>query len=74
MPGSDNDENFLFVTAFTDWLWGPTKPPIKWVPGTLTPGVKRVERQADHSPPSNAKVKNKLSYTSTPKMSSWYRT
>jgi hypothetical protein len=29
------------------------------------PGVKRPEREADHSPPSSAEVKNAWSYTST---------
>jgi hypothetical protein len=37
------------------------------VPGTLPLGVKRPGREADHSPPSSAKVKNAWSYTSTPK-------
>jgi hypothetical protein len=43
---------------------GPTQPPIQWVPGTLSLGVKRPRREADHSPPSSAKVKNAWSYTS----------
>jgi hypothetical protein len=30
---------------------------IQWVPGSLTPGVERPGRQADHSSPSNAEVK-----------------
>jgi hypothetical protein len=33
--------------------------------GTI-PGVKRPGREVDHSPPSGAEVKNKLSYDSTP--------
>jgi hypothetical protein len=44
---------------------GPTQPTIQWVPGTLSPWVKLLEREADHSPPS-AEVKNAWSYTSTP--------
>jgi hypothetical protein len=35
---------------------GPTQPPIQWVPGALSLGVKRAGREADHSPPSSAKV------------------
>jgi hypothetical protein len=35
----------------------PTQPPIQWVTGTLSLGVKRQEREADHSPPSSAEVK-----------------
>jgi hypothetical protein len=45
---------------------GPTQPPIQWVPGALSLGVKRPGREADHSPPSSAEVKNAWSYTSTP--------
>jgi hypothetical protein len=31
---------------------GPTQPPVQWVPGVLSPGVKaRPGRDADHSPP-----------------------
>jgi hypothetical protein len=36
---------------------GPTQPPIQWVPGPLFLGVKRSGREADHSPPSSAEVK-----------------
>jgi hypothetical protein len=37
---------------------GPTHPPIQWVSGALSQGVKRQGRQSDHSPPSIARVKN----------------
>jgi hypothetical protein len=36
---------------------GPTQPPVQWVPGVFSPGVKR-GRDADHSPPSSAEVVN----------------
>jgi hypothetical protein len=36
---------------------GPTQPPIQWVPVALSLGIKRQEREADHSPPSSAEVK-----------------
>jgi hypothetical protein len=45
---------------------GPTQPPIQWILGALSLGVKRLGREADPSPPSSAEVKNALSYTSTP--------
>jgi hypothetical protein len=32
---------------------GPTQPPIQWVPGALSPGVKRPGREADHWPPAS---------------------
>jgi hypothetical protein len=37
---------------------GPTQPPIQWVPGALSLGVKRPGREADHSPSSSAEVKD----------------
>jgi hypothetical protein len=43
-----------------------TQPSIQWVKGTLSLGVKRPGREADHSPPSSAEFKNAWSYTSTP--------
>jgi hypothetical protein len=55
---------FLFTTASRPALW-PTQPPIQWVPGALSPRVKRPGREADQSPPSSAKFKNAWSYTST---------
>jgi hypothetical protein len=35
------------------------------VPGAVSPGGKAMRREADHSPPSSAEVKNAWSYTST---------
>jgi hypothetical protein len=57
--------NFLFTTAFRTAL-GPNQPPIQWVPGALSLGIKWPGREADHSPPSSAEVKNSWTYTSTP--------
>jgi hypothetical protein len=44
----------------------PTQSPIQWVPGAVYVGVKRPGREADHTLPSSAEVKNAWSYTSTP--------
>jgi hypothetical protein len=55
---------FLFTTAFRP-TQGPTQPPIQCVPGALSLGVERPVREADHSPPSSAQVKNAWNYTST---------
>jgi hypothetical protein len=44
----------------------PTHRPIQWVPGALSPGVERLGREADHSPPASAVVKKIWIYTSTP--------
>jgi hypothetical protein len=56
---------FLFTIVSRPAL-GPTQPPIQWVPGALSLGVKQSGREGDHSPPSSAEVKNAWSYTSTP--------
>jgi hypothetical protein len=37
---------------------GPAQPPIQWTPWDLSLGIKRPGREADHSPPSSAEVKN----------------
>jgi len=42
---------------------------LGWVPGALTPGVKRPGCEADLLPPSSAEVKNAWSYTSSPPVS-----
>jgi hypothetical protein len=47
---------FLFTTASRTAL-GSTEPPIQWVLGDLSLGVKWLGRAADHSPPSSAEVK-----------------
>jgi len=36
---------------------GPTQPPIQWVPGALSLEVKHPGREADHSLPFSAEVK-----------------
>jgi hypothetical protein len=49
-------KNFLFPTASRQAV-GPAQPPIQWVPGALSLGVKRKGREAEHSPPASAEVK-----------------
>jgi hypothetical protein len=50
-------EIFLSPTGSGPAL-GHIQPPIKWVSGILSQGVMRLGREADHSPPSSAEVKN----------------
>jgi hypothetical protein len=33
---------------------GSTQSPIQWVPGALSPGIKRQGHETDHSPPTSA--------------------
>jgi hypothetical protein len=56
---------FLLSTSSRPVL-EPTQLPIQGVPGALSPAVKRPGREADHSPPSSAEVKNAWMYTSIP--------
>jgi hypothetical protein len=58
---------FLSRTAL-----GPIQPPIEWVPGTLSLGVKQPGREVDHLPPSSAEVKECVQlYLHSPSTSPW---
>jgi hypothetical protein len=59
----DSRQGRIFLFATTSL--GPTQPLTQWVP-VLSSGVQRLGREAKHSPPSSAEVKNAWSYTSTP--------
>jgi hypothetical protein len=58
-------KNFPFSTSSRPAL-GPIQPPIKWVLGALSPGVKRQRRETDHSLPTSAEVKEMWIYTTIP--------
>jgi len=55
---------FLFATVYRPAL-DPVQPPVQWVPGALSQGVKRPGRKADHSLPSSTEVMNAWRYIST---------
>jgi hypothetical protein len=56
-------KNFLFSISSRPVLL-PSQVPIEWVPEALSPGVKRSEHEADHSPPTSTEVKETWIYTS----------
>jgi hypothetical protein len=60
---------FLYFTASRPAL-GP-ETPAQWVPGALSLGVSP-GREADHSPPSNAEVKNGGAIPPLSHVSSWH--
>jgi hypothetical protein len=67
VPGFDSRRGlgiFLFTTA-TGMSLGPTQPPIQWVSGALSLGVKRPWRETTHLH-LVPRSKNEWSYTSTP--------
>jgi hypothetical protein len=61
--------NFLFSTSSIP-APGSTQPPIQWVPGAHSTGVKQLGHEADHSPLTSAKVKETWIDTATPHTSS----
>jgi hypothetical protein len=62
---------FLFTTASRQAL-GPTQPPMQWGPEALSLGTKRPGREADHSPPSSAEIKECVElYLHSPNKPSW---
>jgi len=54
------ERNFFFSFHTSRKAPGLTHPPIQWAPGLKWPG-----RDANHSPSSNAEVKNGWSYATT---------
>jgi hypothetical protein len=58
--------NRASVFIFVVFMFSSRQPPIQWVPEGLSLGVKRPGREANHSPPSSAEVKNARSYNSIP--------
>jgi hypothetical protein len=58
-------KNFLFPMSSRPAL-GSTQPPIQWIKGSLSPGLKGPGREADHSPPASAEVKKIWIYISNP--------
>jgi hypothetical protein len=59
--------HYLHIPAF-----GPTQPPIQWVPGDLSPRAKLQGREANHSPPASVEVKKDEAVFPLPHMSSWH--
>jgi hypothetical protein len=57
----------IFIYSISSRLaLGPTQPPVLWVQETLSAGIKRKGREADHLAPTIAEVKKAWIYTSTP--------
>jgi hypothetical protein len=50
----------IFPITASRTALGPNQPPIQWVPGALSLGIKRPRCEADHSPPSSAEVKERV--------------
>jgi hypothetical protein len=73
LDGRGSQEIFLFSTVPRLSL-GPILPLIQCVPRTLSPGVKRPECKAEHSPESTAEAKNGRGIPLFSHTSSWHIT
>jgi hypothetical protein len=60
VPGvrSPAEAKDLFLASVTRPPLRPTQPPIQWVPGSYPGDKGRPERDADHSSPYRAEIKN----------------
>jgi len=58
-------KDFFFFTTASRPAMGFTQPPMQWILGVLSLGLKWLWNEDDCSPPSSAEVKNAWSYTST---------
>jgi hypothetical protein len=74
--GSIPDRGKIFFSSpqRPDWFWGPLSLLLNRYRRVLFPGVKRPGREANHSPPSRAKVKNVGTISPLPHTSSWRST
>jgi hypothetical protein len=66
-------KNFLF-SALSKPALRPTQPPIQWVLGPLSLGVKLPVHEADHTPPTSADIKKRGSKHPLPHTPSWHST
>jgi hypothetical protein len=59
-PGFDSrqGQEIVLLSLASGTTLGPTQPPIQWVPGAVSPWVKRSGHEANNSPSSSGEVKN----------------
>jgi hypothetical protein len=60
-----DDRRSISITTVSRPAQRPAQPPMEWVPGAFSPGVKRLEREADYLYPYSANVKNGAIVSST---------
>jgi hypothetical protein len=63
----------ILKSVTTRLTLGPTQPPIYWVLGALSLGVKRSGHKDDHSLPSSARAKSSRAIPPLPHTNSWRR-
>jgi hypothetical protein len=63
---------YIFDYTVSRPALGPTQPPTQWLEGALSLGLKRPGREADHSPPSSAEIKECVEqYFHSPRTPTW---
>jgi hypothetical protein len=60
LPGFDSRQRqeIFLCSVVSRPVLGATQPPIQWVLWALSPEVKRLGHESNHSPPSSAEVKS----------------
>jgi hypothetical protein len=61
--GSAGSRIFYFITMSRDDM-KPIQPPVEWVPEVLSPELKWLEHEGDHSAVTSIKIKNVCHYVS----------
>jgi hypothetical protein len=61
----------IIIIIVSTQALGHTQPPIQWVPGAISLGIKRPGHEADHSPPFSAEVRNDGAIPILPNTPSW---
>jgi hypothetical protein len=52
------ESTIVYINILPRPALGPIQPQIQWAPGVVSQGVQRQGREAGHSPPFSAVVKN----------------
>jgi hypothetical protein len=66
-----NVNTLMLLLLLLLFFFAATQPPIQWVRVFFSPEVELLGREAYHSYPAIAEVKNTLIYTATAPISSW---
>jgi hypothetical protein len=53
----DTKQRIFLIAIMSKLALRPTQPPIKWLQGAVSLGIKCLGHEVDHSPPPVAKVK-----------------
>jgi hypothetical protein len=70
-PNSQQRQEIFLYSTMSTLAMMLIQPPIQWVPGALSPRLKQLGHEADHSPSSSAEDKKGDAIPPLPHTSSW---